>query len=67
MSINEEALTLNPIEKLQLIDELLLSLDIPSKEIDEIWANEVENRIKAYDDGLIKSIPESEVLAKYKK
>lgn len=67
MSIKEEVLTLKPIEKIQLIDELLLSLDIPTKEIDEIWAEEVEKRIKAYDDGLIKSVSSSEVFSKYKK
>ncbi|MGB5866955.1 MAG: addiction module protein [Arcobacteraceae bacterium] len=65
MSVNEEALTLNPIEKIQLIDELLLSLDVPSKEIDEIWSKEVEDRIKAYDDGLIKSVTSTDVFAKY--
>ena len=67
MSVNEEALTLNPIEKIQLIDELLLSLDEPSKEIDEIWAKEIEDRIEAYDKGLINSVPVSEVFSKYKK
>jgi len=67
MSIKEEVLTLKPIEKIQLIDELLLSLDIPSKELDDIWAKEVEKRIKAYNEGLIKSVPDSEVFSKYKK
>ena len=67
MSVNEEALILNPIEKIQLIDELLLSLDEPSKEIDDIWAKEIENRIEAYDKGLVKSVPASEVFSKYKK
>lgn len=59
MSVNEEALTLNPIEKIQLIDELLLSLDEPSKEI--------EDRIGAYDKGLINSVPVSKIFSKYKK
>jgi len=67
MSIKEEVLTLKPIEKIQLIDELLLSLDLPSKEIDEVWAKEVEKRIEAYTAGLIKSVPASEVFSKYKK
>jgi len=67
MSVNEEALTLNPIEKIQLIDELLLSLAEPSKEIDDIWAKESEDRIDAYDKGLIKSVSSTEVFSKYKK
>lgn len=62
MSVNEEALSLPPIEKIHLIDELLLSLDLPSKELDEIWSQEVEERIKAYDKG----ISETEVFAKYR-
>ena len=48
MSIVEEALTLKPIERLHLVDELLLSLDIPTKEIDLLWAEEAEKRIEAY-------------------
>ena len=67
MSIKEEALILKPIERLHLIDELLLSLDIPTKEIDDIWAEEVEKRVQAYDNGLIKAIPANEVFKKYNK
>lgn len=66
MSVVEEALTLKPIERLHLIDELLLSLDIPTKEIDALWIQEVEKRVQALDAGLMKTIPSSEVFAKYK-
>ncbi len=66
MSIKEEALTMKPIEKIHLIDELLLSLDIPNKDIDKMWEEEVENRVSAYDNGLMKSIPAQDVFAKYK-
>ena len=65
MSIKEEALTLKPLERLHLIDELLLSLDIPIKGIDEKWAKEAEERIVAYDNGHIDAIPASKVFAKY--
>ncbi len=67
MSIKEEVLTLDPLEKIQLIDELLLSLDTPTKEIDDIWAQEIEERIHAFDNGQVESIPASEVFAKYQK
>jgi len=67
MSIKEEVLTLNPLEKIQLIDELLLSLDAPTKETDKIWAKEIEERIQAHENGQIESIPASEVFAKYQK
>lgn len=65
MSIREEILALKPLEKLQLIDELLLSLDQPSYDIDEIWADEVEKRIDAYDRGEVKAIDAKDVFAKY--
>ena len=45
----KEALSLKPVEKADLIDKLLSSLDKPDKEIDKLWAKEVENRINAYD------------------
>jgi len=67
MSIKEELLTLDPLEKIQLIDELLLSLDTPTKETDEIWAKEIEERIQAYENAQIESIPASKVFAKYQK
>ena len=65
MSIKEEVLALKPIEKLQLIDELLLSLDRPNKDFDEIWAEEVEKRIDAYDKGQILNIEAKEVFKRY--
>ena len=65
MSIREEVLALKPLEKLQLINELLLSLDQPSRDIDEIWADEVEKRIDAYDRGELKAIDAKDVFAKY--
>jgi putative addiction module component (TIGR02574 family) len=67
MSIIEEALTLRPIERLHLVDELLLSLDMPTKEIDLLWADEVEKRVKAYNLGEVKTVPSQEVFAKYRR
>ncbi len=66
MSIVEEALTLKPIERLHLVDELLLSLDIPTKEIDLVWAKEAEKRIEAYNLGEAKTLSSQEVFAKYR-
>ncbi len=52
----KEALALRPAEKVELIDKLLLSLDKPDKDIDELWAREAESRIDAYDQGKIKAV-----------
>ena len=65
-NIFKEALTLSPSEKAQLIDKLISTLDKPDKEIDELWAKEVEDRIDAYDQGKIKAISLEKVLQKYR-
>ena len=66
VSIVEEAFTLKPIERLHLVDELLLSLDIPTKEIDLLWAEEAEKRLEAYNLGEVKTLSSQEVFAKYR-
>ena len=63
--ILKDALNLRPVEKAELIDKLLLSLDNPDKELDELWAKEAEDRIEAYDQGKIKALTFREVLEKY--
>jgi putative addiction module component (TIGR02574 family) len=65
-NIFKEALTLSPSEKAQLIDKLICTLDKPDKEIDELWAKEVEARVDAYDQGKIKAISLEKVLQKYR-
>ena len=62
----KEALTLRPAQKAELIDKLLSSLDRPDKDIDELWAREVESRIDAYERGRIKAVTLENVLKKYK-
>ncbi len=64
--ILKDTLNLNPAEKAELIDKLLSSLDNPDKEIDALWAEEAEARIKAYDQGKIKALTLKEVLEKYR-
>ena len=64
--ILEEALTLKPAEKAELIDRLLSSLDKADAEIDELWAKEAENRIDAYERGEIKAVALEKVLERYK-
>jgi putative addiction module component (TIGR02574 family) len=64
--ILEEALTLKPAQKAELIDKLLSSLDKPDREIDDLWAKEAESRIDAYEQGKIKAITLEKVLEKYK-
>ncbi|MFC1693256.1 addiction module protein [Candidatus Latescibacterota bacterium] len=64
--ILKEVLTLKPAQKAELIDKLLSSLDKPDREIDELWAKEVESRIDAYERGKIKAVSLEKVFEKYK-
>ena len=58
---------LKPLDKLQLIEKILNSLNQPNKSIEEIWENEVENRIKAFDSGHISVVNEDDVFGKYRR
>ena len=55
--LQEEALKLNPVEKAHLAELLLISLDRPDSEIEKKWAEESEQRYKAYKQGEIQGIP----------
>lgn len=57
----DEALKLKPKERALLIESLIKSLDQPAKELDEIWAEESEKRLKAYREGKLEGIPMEEV------
>ena len=65
--ILNEISPLKPLDKLQLIDKILASLNQPSSSIDEIWANEAEARVNAYDRGLVSIVNEDDVFGKYKR
>jgi len=65
--IMKEALELPSIERANLADRLLSSLDQPDKGIDEIWRREIEDRIAAYDTSKAETVSVEEVMAKYRK
>lgn len=61
------ALSLPPRSRAKLAEQLLESLDDPKqKEIDRLWADEVEDRIDAYERGELKTIPGEEVFRRLK-
>lgn len=63
-----EALNLPPIERAKIVEELLSSFEFPSrKTIDELWAQEAESRIDAYERGEIIAIPAKLVFEKIEK
>ena len=65
--ILDRALELPAAEKARIVDELLSSLNRPDEAIDALWRQEVEDRIKAYNAGTLKSVSLDEVLSKYRK
>ena len=65
--IFNEISPLKPVEKLQLIDKILNSLNPSDKKLEDIWAKEAEDRIEAYDKGLISIVNEDDVFSKYRR
>jgi len=53
----EKALALPPEERAELADRLLSSLDEERhRRIDELWAEEAENRIDAFERGELEAV-----------
>ena len=65
--ILDRAKALPVAEKARLVDGILATLDEPDPTIDALWRQEVEDRIKAYQDGRLRAVPLAEVLAKYQR
>jgi putative addiction module component (TIGR02574 family) len=64
----EEALSLPADARLNLIEKLLLSLNLPiDEEIDRMWAEEAEHRISQIEEGKVKLVPGDEVFKKIRK
>ncbi len=62
----KKVLALSPIDKAELIDELLRSLDHPDNKLDALWAKEAEQRLDAYDAGKLRAVSIDQVLSRYK-
>ena len=60
-SLAHDVLSLPPLDRASLIEELLASFDRQSRVvIDTAWAGEAERRIEAYDAGATSSISRAE-------
>jgi len=71
MSVVEEIFLdvspLKSLDKLQLVEKILSSLNPIDKNIENIWANEAEDRLEAYEKGLLSTVSAKDVFAKYQK
>jgi len=64
----KKALTLPPVERAELVEQILSSFEFPSRgKTDAFWAKESESRIDAYDRKKIKAAPASKVFDKIDK
>jgi len=60
--ILREALGLPPIDRAELVEQILASFEFPPrKDIDAAWGKEAEARIEAYERGEIGSSPAGDV------
>ncbi len=47
-----EAMALPPMDRAELVEQLLASFDFPARaEIDAAWSTEAEDRLRAYEQG----------------
>jgi len=71
MSVVEEIFldvsSLKSLDKLQLVEKILTSLNPIDRNIETIWANEAEDRLEAYDQGLLSTVSAKDVFEKYQK
>ncbi len=65
--ILDEISPLKPVEKLQLVDRILNSLNLFDGQVDTIWAQEAEDRIEAYERGMLSVVNEDDVFLKYRR
>lgn len=64
--LEKDALGLPTSDRARLAEILLASLDKPDPNVDALWADEADVRVKAFDAGELKARPASEVFGKYK-
>ena len=58
----QEALALSPDERAEMAERLLSSLDTPlTRRIEDLWADEAESRLDAFERGEIKTVAAKEV------
>lgn len=61
--IEEQARALSTEERAQLAESLLDSLHSPISDVEKAWAEEIEQRITAFDRGEISAYPAEDVFA----
>jgi putative addiction module component (TIGR02574 family) len=58
----DSVLELKPAERMMLLNAIYESLERPDAAIDQVWYDEAERRLAAYDAGKVQGIPAKQVL-----
>ncbi|MFH0977436.1 MAG: addiction module protein [Spirochaetota bacterium] len=61
----KKAFELKPVERIQLVEAILFSLDKPDPEIEQKWIAESEARYEAYNKGEIEAINWDDIKMRY--
>jgi putative addiction module component (TIGR02574 family) len=59
---HKKAMSLEPVDKIRLVEMLLESIDQPDPSIEQAWVKEAETRYAAYKKGKVKAIPYATVM-----
>ncbi len=59
--IIDMALQLKAVERYEVAEKIMQSLDKPDAEIDRVWAEEASHRARACDEGRMKTLSFDEV------
>ncbi len=63
--LTEQASLLPPVERAELVEGILQSLDTADLDLDQLWVEEAEDRLAAYRRGEITALDFDETLAKH--
>ena len=63
--IIEQAIDLKPQDRYLVIEQLILSLNEPDKDIENLWIEESDRRLKEYKKGSLKTASFDEVFSKW--
>ena len=66
-ALSEQARKLTPEERIELVEDLLGSLDPTDPEIDRLWAEEAKDRLAAYLRGEMQAKTLDEIVQKYRR
>ncbi|MBK8908752.1 MAG: addiction module protein [Rhodospirillales bacterium] len=64
--LSRRARDLPPKDRVELLDDILASLDAPDERLDAAWAAEAESRLEAYRRGELNAMPIGDILAKHR-